>query len=226
MIFNLIKDFHEYEGCRCCRALVVRDMHYCENCFSHLFESMSEFLVHRGNEKYDLFSLWEWRPFAEQRILESLLISAKSRPEARALRPWVIEFLSKRLRFSNLNLQTTAFVVPPSERLHNHSVFLAKEFLQVMGVAQSANLFELGFPNRSSRKTTKNLGLQERRKLAAQLFEVPQIEKKYKAWIMIDDIVTTGVTARRVFKSLGEPKDFEVWSLASRSRLAPVATER
>lgn len=140
------------------------------------------------------------------------------------MRPWVTEFLSKRLRFSNLDLQTTAFVTPPSERLHNHSRSLAKEFLNVLGLADCENLVELGFPKSPTRKTTKDLGLRERKKLAAQLFQVPHIEKNYKAWIMIDDIVTTGMTARRVFKSLGEPKDFEVWSLASRTRLAPVAT--
>lgn len=220
MIFNILRDIHEYEGCFCCQALVVNKKHYCEVCFQYLKNTMAEHLIHRGDEKYDLFSLWNWSPLSERPILENLLISAKSRASAQPLRPWVIEFLTRRLRFSTINFENTAFVVPPSERLFNHSLALALEFTRALCLEGKIDLYELRVTKNSNVKTTKDLSLSQRRLIGKKLFDLPHIEKNYRTWILIDDIVTTGFTAKRVFKTLGEPKDFEVWSLASRSRLA------
>lgn len=40
--------------------------------------------------------------------------------------------------------------------------------------------------------------------------------------IFVDDVLTTGSTARAAFKALGEPKSFEVWAIAWRPHLAGI----
>jgi predicted amidophosphoribosyltransferase len=38
-----------------------------------------------------------------------------------------------------------------------------------------------------------------------------------KTLVFVDDVLTTGATARAAWKTLGKPRDFAVWTLAQRS---------
>lgn len=219
MLFQIFHHFHDYEGCRCCRALVTKNTYFCQLCLQHLQSVEHPHLFHRGDGPFDIYSLWDWSPLEEDRILRSLVINSKGQKDARHLKIWAVNFLNKLLQFSDYDFEKVHLVVPPTQRNFNHSLALARELSRLCGITE-AQIHELQENPQLKRRSTKELSGPERKFEQGLPFILRRPITNATSIIMVDDVVTTGSTAIRMWKSLGSPKSFEVWSLASRSRLA------
>ncbi len=108
------------------------------------------------------------------------------------------------------------FVPSPSrDGVRDHAFAFAEELASVWGGRLELCL---GFPMEASAKPQKKLGAAARRKriLIAKYF--PKLAAR-ETLVFVDDVITTGSTARAAHSALGRPSDFVAWALASRPKV-------
>ncbi len=111
--------------------------------------------------------------------------------------------------------QRVRIIHVPGHQEADHSFCLSREVAKILGVEVESCLL----PSQSSPQ-----GLQQKSKKISERQKVMFHKKPgYKtdhgeSVILIDDVVTTGATAKAVFKALGAPPGFEVWSLVKRMK--------
>lgn len=110
------------------------------------------------------------------------------------------------------NFEGPCFIVPaPSERGENsHAHLFAKSLAEYLGWTYFSVL--------SKAKKTKSQKLQTREQ--RQRLEILSSETLGSARVwLIDDVITTGSTARSCYEALGKPTHFQVCALAYRELL-------
>ena len=106
----------------------------------------------------------------------------------------------------------------PGQKKAGHSFYLAKALEAFLyPKALVCDVFEVLAPTDSVQKSKKK---SERRVKRFHLKKSQSPFLENDKVILVDDVLTTGATARGVFERLGCPKDFEVWTLAKRMRFS------
>ncbi len=116
--------------------------------------------------------------------------------------------------------EPTILISHRSHSGHKHAFRWAEGLAEVLTLSHIEAL-ELRGPSRIQQK---NLTAQDRQtRVMGKLVDF-SYDPKMKI-VFVDDVVTTGSTAKAAYKALGRPKNFQVWSLAVRP-LSSVATSQ
>lgn len=192
---------------RCKKWSFYTDL-YCEACWEMFYTSISArgcFLVQR--KPFPVYSLVIWKGHS---FVGDLIYALKKGGLPQANKRLAECFLRQRVRFplNNSGPLLPSPAVKAGDRDH------AYQFAHAL-----AELLALPLENHLVRIT-------ENRQKAKSLIERKKVMMKkinscrsLKSAIFVDDVVTSGSTARAAFKALGRPKQFEVWSLAYRSKV-------
>lgn len=183
---------------------------YCSFCWTHIVYQKLEPLFLDWDRDLPSFSLWPWdREHAYW--VRPLVHHLKRRP---LLKGWEIlaQLLSEQAVYAGLECPR-GFLIPPRSPHHlkDHAWRLGTEMSKAWGVPLFDIFEPINLPPQKSLKKQARL----RRKL-----KVNQTLRLKHGLVLIDDLITTGGTARAVQSALGHPEAFSTWTLFRRPRLA------
>jgi predicted amidophosphoribosyltransferase len=212
----------------CSKALGPVDF-FCDDCWRELRARAlrGASLRQAGEQEFPVFAAWAW---AEENdvYLRPLVYGLKG--------GWgeaIVEKLVEDVSFARASLpmrpREFTVVLPPRKpgRERDHAWLFATGFARIWGAPLWDGLAFAGAcagggpAGEASGQSQKRKSAAERRK--TRFSAKCPLPRSVDAWVMIDDVVTTGATARAVFEALGRPARFEVWALASRPALADIA---
>jgi predicted amidophosphoribosyltransferase len=155
-------------------------------------------------------SLFDWNSDSDK-PLRSLLLKLKGGSAVEAFR-----FLTEQMALGDLWHREPAVLVPaPASQAMDHALRLAL----FLAAHKQLPLF---LPLERGRSRGSQKLLSKYRRQSVQLVAKAGWQEEltpYKEVIFVDDVVTTGATARRAYEVLGSPRHFRVWALARRSLL-------
>ena len=162
---------------------------------------------------HNILALWDWGPHNDH-SLRSLLMSLKMGRGTTALWENLCSSMVAKVQILGLaNPQMTLVPSPPRQRGdRDHAELLAQGISHLTGLRLERGLIrgEVG-------KFQKRKGRRERlAEWGSRLQRDPRARKSFRDVVFIDDVVTTGATAREAWRSLGRPPGFQVWVLAHR----------
>lgn len=182
----------------------------CTSCHQHLLQNfLGSTTLIRG--RINCTSLFRWRP--DQSDLLSSLAHLMKTEGPKGWELWAQEFAFHFPKKRLMSLQQrNGIILVSSESLtgRRHSQRWGQALAKVLKIEHRCLLR----PVKSSR-LQKNAGISRRRLRAFECLEEISSLRKKKI-IFVDDVVTTGYTALAVYKALGRPPLFEVWSLLYR----------
>lgn len=185
-------------GCAICGAW-VRQWFLCAACRDRIFQGVEPRTRHFP--EFVSKSLFSWRPNGIS-ALDAVMAALKRKSDADFWRPFAV---SLTLYYGQLSSKTT--LVPVPSLRENHALGLAKALQSIHG-CQLVDGLQV-----TRRIELKNLNRLEREQ---QLFKLENSCRDYRDVVIVDDIVTTGATARAAFQALGRPQSCQVWCLSDR----------
>jgi len=193
------------KSCPLCQSLMGPIDGLCKNCFDRILRRASRDLICVQNRPFICLSLLTWD---EARPEVGTLIRALKGPwSQRAYRRLAREIVSRQ----GLSSKNTLLVYPPSKTgKPDHAWWLAREISALTGLnfVSPFHFIEL--------KEQKMLSKREREK-RRYLFDGPaQSLSETEGFIFVDDLITTGSTAKAIWSAMGKPKSFCSWSVACR----------
>jgi predicted amidophosphoribosyltransferase len=204
--------------CINCSSFFVRESGFCDFCFHKLenISSLSTNLIISSHQTDDVFiqsrSLYYWRP-NENRPLSILINNLKGGKSENDWEYYAKIFVRKLSLKLEPNENIKLISVPNSQNLEDHSFLFAKYISQLLCVTTSNCLKKLNEANLSQ----KGLSKKDRLKIQFISYEnFSRYEKENDRFILVDDVITTGATAKAAYIALGRPRKFEVWTLAIR----------
>lgn len=203
--------------CLNCGSAFPEDGGLCEYCREDLWDWVHQesLYCHRQNGVTS-WSLFEWIP-GWQETLSRLILSLKGNETSALWRPYALEFW-RRYLISGPPSQTKILVPSPSR---NGGPDHAGAFALHLADLSSSPLYDC-LSRSETDKAQKKRRRNERGRARFEWDEKFSLESfraasQGKQVIFVDDIVTSGFTAKAAWKALGQPRDFAVWSLAQRS---------
>ncbi len=186
-----------FRACGHCGSVVGPINGLCDSCFEKVLCSIS--VTNVVGHPFRVQSLLEWTE--DREIVGNLVRSLKGAQSNFAYSVLAYELAS------HAELRGVTIVVPPSKRGdRDHAWTLGSMLADLSGT-------ELLSPFRVESGTDqKLLNKLERAALSFTLTEkVPSSNI-----LFVDDLITTGATARAAWQALGKPKGFSVWTVACR----------
>jgi predicted amidophosphoribosyltransferase len=183
--------------CSQCRKFLV-------NCFG----SDSELNI-RGKK---LISLMIWNP-NQSDLLSNLILRLKSSED----KTWSY-FAQEFLLNNHVEILNSSILISlASEKGKFHGQMWGQSLSELTGIPHRMGLSKIQGQNETHQQKQKNRS--QRQALELQL-NVDISELENKKVIFVDDVVTTGATLLAAHKALGDPVNFECWSLCYRNPLS------
>lgn len=205
-------------GCLYCGSLDRGSDGLCLVCSEDLssWQQPDGGLFHQEVHKLKVEALYEWIP-GQQEVLSKLVHALKGDRSENLWRHYAEEFL--RRRWSERATKKTYLLVPAPSRdgRNDHALHFVKGLVAAHAGLELYNCLsrDCGVGPQKKRKRSER----QRTTLEwAENFTHADFNAKAagKHIIFVDDIVTTGSTARAAWRTLGKPRDFAVWALAQR----------
>lgn len=157
--------------------------------------------------------LFRWNP-GESDVLSRLILSLKGPHQQTAWRWWAQVFFD--IHASRINQENYCLVsgpLRPSQSRADHSGLWANGLADCFGLENEGALFR-----KEREESARKLDLfeRQRRRRLVKITETSLGQDRF--WVMTDDILTTGSTARAIYEGLASPLKYEVWCLAYRTR--------
>lgn len=211
-------------GCLYCGSIFRKADGLCDYCSKSLWEASSETEIHFQQLDGDLkerplevVSLFEWIP-GQQEVLSRLVMALKGH-DRRALWKYYAQCFWQRHLISFPAVDKRILLVPsPSRTLRvDHASLFTLGLQEAMGGA-ICNVLQREPDFIEQKRKSKEQRLAVRFQWAEN-FSAAQFRRLSRGHriVFVDDVVTTGSTAKAAWKALGKPEDFTIWSLAQRS---------
>lgn len=188
--------------------------YFCQNCWLKLGRQFldKKQLLQEGYE-FPTYSLFLWK---EQKILGSMLKAQKGGGLPRLTEKLVESFLLKRteLNETKKHEKTRVYVPAPPQKkgAKDHAYCLARHFADKTTGYVWSGLERMTTTEQKQKKKV------ERNHLKLRAIQ-PLDELKGRRIIFVDDVITTGSTAKAGFEALEHPVSFEVWTLCCRPKI-------
>ena len=201
---NLFKTCSQH--CWICQFPTFSSFEICRYCIRHL-PKPKQIINPDISLPFKTLSLWEWSQ-NENAWCRELLYRLKNKPVGQVHGWLAFQWLITNQKFSTCDQK---MVIVPSPRDphkkfdHAHSLCVA--------LSQKLGVEVLDVLHRNPEKQ-KNKTRQERKNIQIKLKH--EISRSLSRVIFIDDVLTTGSTAKSAWQALGAPNSFEVWTLVYR----------
>lgn len=209
MEWNQILNKFPDRCCLHCGSLAVTAGLLCRPCLNAISEEELFFDEGAWGRSYSLFS---WPP--DESDLTSALIAALKGPfQSRAWDHYAEIFIRQRLQFS-LTTKPLRFVVPPAkDPSRKHAEHWGQAFARRLGSECFSPFMNLR--TEEQKRTDRNVRSLRRFDLREEFSSLLK-DSTEVLWVLADDIITTGSTAKAIYEALQKPPHFEVWTLAQR----------
>lgn len=173
-------------------------------------------LFHQEVHKLKVEALYEWIP-GQQEVLSKLVRALKGNRSEKQWHHYAEEFL--RRRWIERATKKAYLLVPAPSRdgKNDHAQHFVNGLVAAHAGLELYNCLSRDCGAGSQKKRKRS----ERQRTTMEWAEnITQADFNAKAAgkhiIFVDDVVTTGSTARAAWRTLGKPRDFAVWALAQR----------
>lgn len=206
-----------FQSCPGCGSYGTNVSLLCDFCEDEVFRLLNPRV--ESFEGWTVRSLFSWNP-GESDVLSSLLLGLKGERREKAWRFWAEVFSRSHLgALENEGpVLSTSAPLRGAKASADHAFHWTRAFSEEQGLSFQGSLFHKA-----------ESGTQRKKDLPARLGGLRLVKKTEERrvgpglWVLGDDIMTTGETARAVYRALGRPLRFEVWCLARRRTNGPRA---
>ncbi len=212
LIFSAFMDwfYQIHKAFRCCLhcgSFSCQDSLFCNYCERNLLET------HNGLSEFNLESsiqgtaMFDWFPDQDRKV-SKLMVALKGGRLNRTLDLYARIYVSR--LFSGPPTDCVLVPCPSSSKNPDHALKLAQSFSKILFVPVSTSLIKKSIGAQKGRSKAERRGI--------QMECLSDLQTKHV--IFIDDIVTSGATARSARIAVGPCRSFQVWCLAYRRQLA------
>ena len=160
-----------------------------------------------------VYSLFRWGTGVDGENVQLLIAALKGDNGSRAFRHLASEFSLLRCKKEEACGDIVFCPAPAAIAGQIDHAYLWAEALAHQWGVSMVNILKRG-----SLRTQKTLDVDQRRETTMELWEGHSVPEGAKI-IFVDDVITTGSTARAAWSVLGKPRRFEVWTVACRAKL-------
>lgn len=205
------------KGCLYCGSLFPHSDGLCDSCSKNLWQgTFPDELYHQETSNLSVHSLFEWVP-GLQEVLSHLVWALKGTEGKELWLSYAEEFWRRYLiSVPEKQPRKMLFIPSPSKSGEvDHAVLFA----------EALSAFSASSVCRCLRRSDS---CSQKKKTRAQRLRIQMEWAENYTWtrfkegsaecriVFVDDVLTTGATARAAWNALGKPRDFAVWTLAQR----------
>lgn len=199
--------------CLNCGSFVVNEVSLCGPCFERLMGWHQKQLEPLNSLK--VRALFEWRA-GESDLLSKVVLSTKQSGSKVRWSFYANQFVKKWIEEISWVPRNIIIIPAPSRKpaQKDHAYLWAEALADALGAQFRPCL------QRTSTSHQRGLDRGERALVEMQLLENSTGSMDFPAhslWVFVDDVLTTGATAREAHRALGMPPQFEVWVMARRT---------
>ena len=212
MSLTFKKTMNYIKVCLNCGCFDIGPGLHCEPCSTKLRDWESATVHFMG--EIPTWSLYDWES-RNSEMLSRLIMALKNGNNRGAWSHLANMFINNHVKYITQLSKAIIFVPAPSRQKikQDHAYLWCKSLQEGMGGAFWPGL------QRLSDQHQRGSGRAERALMRFSVDEKltwPPMGASEKLWVFVDDIFTTGATARAAYDCLGRPKNFMVWALARR----------
>jgi predicted amidophosphoribosyltransferase len=193
-----------FRACANCGTNIPPIDGFCGRCFNEIIFAIQSDAHVVGGHPFAVHSLLKW---TDDREAVGRLIKCLKGPHSKYAFKKLAGEVLRRASFKDKIL-----IVPPSKReKFDH----AWNFGEALGEFSGAELLS-PFLIQNEELEQKRLNKMERSTLTFALSKQVKWRAKHGGFVFVDDLITTGATARAAWNALGRPTRFSAWTVACR----------